>query len=101
MLDTAIRGLEEIGRSTAGAPPDLSQAVAYQKLGDIFRVIGRSDDRPPALRPVATAGRGAISSQSPGEIEAAEVLYRAHMGLGLLDLRAEQFDAAKRTSAVP
>ena len=42
VLKTAIRGLEDLGRNTAGAPPDLSQAVAYQKLGDIFRIIGRS-----------------------------------------------------------
>ena len=40
--NTAIAGLEEIASSTAGSPPDLSQAVAHQKLGDIFRIIGRS-----------------------------------------------------------
>ena len=37
-------GLEEIARSTSETAPDLSQAVAHQKLGDIFRIIGRSAD---------------------------------------------------------
>ena len=87
-------GLEEIERSTAGAPPSLSQAVAYQKLGDIFRIIGRSmTSRQYYGQSQRLAEDWLI--QSPGEIEAVEVLYRTHMGLGLLNLRAEQFDASK------
>ncbi len=94
LLDTAIRGLEELERSTAGAAPDLSQAVAYQKLGDIFRVIGRAEaarlhyDR--ALR-IA----GALPDDDPDDSSTMEVLYQAHMGLGLIDLRAEKFDQCK------
>ena len=60
LLDTAIRGLEEIERSTAGASPDLSQAVAYQKLGDIYRVIGQSRRRAAPLRPVARGSPAAL-----------------------------------------
>ncbi len=52
LLNTAIAGLEEIASSAAGSAPDLSQAVAHQKLGDIFRIIGRSADGTPALRPL-------------------------------------------------
>ncbi len=94
VLKTAIRGLDEIGRSTAGARPSLSQAVAYQKLGDIFRIIGRSMT---ARRHYNQSERLAEErfAESPGEIEAAEVLYRIHMGLGLLNLRAKQLDATK------
>ncbi len=94
VLKTAIRGLEDLGRNTAGAPPDLSQAVAYQKLGDIFRIIGRSVT---ARQHYNQSQRLAEERfrQSPRELEAAEVLYRTHMGLGLLDLRADQFDATK------
>ena len=44
LLGTAIGLLEEIERSGAGTAPDLSQAVAYQKLGDIFRSIGRAGE---------------------------------------------------------
>ena len=44
LLDTAIAGLEEISRRTAGSPPDLSQAAAHQKLGDMYRIIGRYGD---------------------------------------------------------
>ncbi len=42
LLDTAIRGLEELERSTAGSATNLSQAVAYEKLGDIYRIIGQA-----------------------------------------------------------
>jgi tetratricopeptide (TPR) repeat protein len=94
VLKTAIRGLEELGRSTAGAPPDLSQAVAYQKLGDIFRIIGRSMTARQHYNQSQRLAEDRLT-QSPGEIEAAEVLYRTHMGLGLLNLRAKHLDATK------
>ncbi len=44
LLDTALEGLDEIALRTAAAPPDLERAVAHQKLGDIFREIGRTDE---------------------------------------------------------
>jgi eukaryotic-like serine/threonine-protein kinase len=94
LLDTAIRGLEEIERSTAGASPDLSQAVAYQKLADIFRVIGQtSAARLHYARALRIAG--ALPDAPAGDTAIPEVLYQAHMGLGLVDVRAEQFDDAK------
>ena len=56
LLDTAIAGLEQISRSTAGLPPDLSQAVAHQKLGDMYRIIGRYRGCQRALYEVTQAG---------------------------------------------
>src|SRR4051794_10377904 len=42
LLDTAIAGLEEISRSAEASAPDLGRATALEKLGDIFRQLGRS-----------------------------------------------------------
>jgi serine/threonine protein kinase len=94
LLATAIAGLDEIGQSAVGAAPDLSQAVAHQKIGDIFRIIGRSDT---ARQHYDRARRLASTAQAParGETGNAEVLYQTHMGLGLLAIRAQQFDAAR------
>ena len=44
LLNTAIAGLEAISHRTAGLPPDVSQAAAHQKLGDMYRIIGRYAD---------------------------------------------------------
>jgi tetratricopeptide (TPR) repeat protein len=95
LLDTAIRGLQEIERSTAGSATNLSQAAAYQKLGDIYRVIGQT----PAARQyydrsLRTAGE--LLAAKPDNLEIREVLYQAQMGLGLVDIRSNRFDDAKR-----
>ena len=94
LLDTAIAGLDEIGRSTLGSPPDSSRAVAHQKLADIFRIIGET----PAARRHYQQSRSLaedLLAATPGALPIEEVLYQTHMGLGLLDLRGEQFDEAK------
>src|SRR5262249_6084975 len=44
LLDTALDGLEQVAHSAEAAAPDLSRSVAHQKLGDIFRQVGRNDD---------------------------------------------------------
>ena len=44
LLDTALDGLDQVARSAEAAAPDSSRAVAHQKLGDIFRQVGRNDD---------------------------------------------------------
>jgi serine/threonine protein kinase len=94
LLDTAIRGLEELERSAAGGSPNLSQAVAYQKLGDIFRVIFKPEmARIHYRRSLQIAG--ALLSGHPDPIAVQEVLYLAQMGLGHVDMRAKQYDAAK------
>jgi serine/threonine protein kinase len=94
LLDTAIRGLDEIGRSTEGASPDLSQAVAYQKLGDIYRIIGQTSA---ARLHYGRALRIAepLLDVTPRDAAIQDVLYHAHMGLGLVDRKAKQFDDAK------
>ena len=94
LLDTAIAGLDEIGRSTASSAPDLSQAVAHQKLGDIFRIIGQSVA---ARRHYDQSQRLAehLLVDAPHDLAIAEELYQTYMGVGLLNIRAEQFDDAK------
>src|SRR4029077_3071631 len=42
LLDTAISRLDEIASSAEATRPDLSRAVAHQKLGEIYRQVGRS-----------------------------------------------------------
>jgi hypothetical protein len=94
LLDTSIAGLDEIGRSTLGSPPDLSQAVAHQKLADIFRIIGQipaSHEHYQRSRSLAEDLLAATLVATPIE----EVLYQTYMGLGLLGVRAEQYDEAK------
>jgi serine/threonine protein kinase len=95
LLDTAIRGLQEIERSTAGSATNLSQAVAYQKLGDIYRVIGET----PAARQYYDRSlriAGDLLAGTPGNLAIQEILYQAHMGLGVMAIRSNRFDEAKR-----
>jgi eukaryotic-like serine/threonine-protein kinase len=94
LLNTAITGLEEIASSTAGSPPDLSQAVAHQKLGDIFRIIGRSAE---ARRHYDQSRSLAVAllASDPDSLPITEDLYQTHMGLGLLSMSPGHFDSAK------
>jgi eukaryotic-like serine/threonine-protein kinase len=93
LLDTAIRGLEELERSTAGASPDLSQAVAYQKLGEIFRVIGQSSvARGHYERSLKIAEM--LHAAAPDDLAIKDVLFQDQMGLGHVDMNGERFHAA-------
>ncbi len=94
LLNTAIAGLDEIAQSTVGSAPDLSQAVAHQKLGDNFRIIGRSAQ---ARRHYELSRRLAenLLAAAPNDIAVAQELYQAHMGLGLLNIAAKQYGDAK------
>ncbi len=72
----------------------MSQAVAHQKLGDIFRIIGRSVD----ARRHYDRSRGLsedLLASVPGDLAAGENLYQSHMGLGLLDIAIRQWNGAK------
>ena len=95
LLDTAIRGLEEIERSTAGAAPDLSQAVAYEKLGDIYRVIG--DSRAARQHYDRSLGIAeGLPLDTPNNHAIQKVVYQVYMGLGLVDLlRDKHYEAAQ------
>ncbi len=41
LLDTAIAGLGELAREDDSTAPDLGRAIAYLKLGEIYRQVGR------------------------------------------------------------
>jgi tetratricopeptide (TPR) repeat protein len=94
LLDTAIAGLDEITRSNDASAPDLSRAVAHQKLGDIFHQVGRTAD---ARRQLEQAHRLAeqLAVGSPGDLAIAECLERACLGLGEMSLSAGQYGEAK------
>ena len=83
LLNSAIAGLEEIGQSTAGSAPDLSQAVAHQKLGDIFRIIGRSAEARLHFARSRDLSDDLLAADS-SDLSAGENLYQAHMGLGIV-----------------
>ena len=94
LLDTAIAGLEEISLRTAGSPPDLSQAAAHQKLGDMYRIIGRfGDARGHYARSRELADD--LLALDPDNIAIGEVLYQTRMGLGLLNMATGNFAPAK------
>ncbi len=94
LLDSALAGLEEIAQGATGSAHDLSQAVAHQKLGDIFRIIGRSPD---ARRHYNRARElsESLLSQIPDDLAAGETLYQTSMGLGRLMITDQEFDGAK------
>jgi tetratricopeptide (TPR) repeat protein len=95
LLNSAIADLEEIAQSTLGAPPDLSQADAHEKLGDIYRIVGghAAEARRHYERSRSLA-EALLDEEDPEGAQAADSLYRALMGLGLLDIDLEQFEPA-------
>jgi tetratricopeptide (TPR) repeat protein len=94
LLNSAIADLEAIAQSTLGSPPDLSQADAHEKLGDIYRIIGHDVEARGHYERSRRLAEGLLRSESAGP-QAADALYRTLMGLGLLDIALEQFEAAK------
>ena len=94
LLDKAIAGLEQISGSTAGLPPDLSRAVAHQKLGDMYRIIGRFADARGHYAKSRNLSEELLALR-PDNIAIGDVLYQTRMGLGLLDMAAERFALAK------
>ncbi|QEH35754.1 Serine/threonine-protein kinase PknB [Aquisphaera giovannonii] len=83
LLDTAIAGLDDLATSTEATPPDMSRAAAHQKLGEIYRQVGRSAE---AGRQFELAVRLAEqrAEDAPGDLAARDCLIRAHIGLGEL-----------------
>ena len=94
MLNTAIAGLEEIAQGAAGSAPDLSQAVAHQKLGDIFESSVES-----RMHADTTAGARSLTegllAEDPDDPPTAENLYQTCMGRGLLSMATKQYGDAK------
>ena len=93
LLDTALEGLDEIAESTAAATPDLERAVAHQKLGDIFREIGRIDDAAVQYK-FARQLALALAATAPGDLAIADCLSRTFAGLGELSLNGDRIDEA-------
>jgi tetratricopeptide (TPR) repeat protein len=94
LLDTAIAGLDEIARSAEASAPDVSRAVAHQKLGDIFHEIDRGDDARRQYRLALKLAR-ALDGASPRDPAIVECLYRVNMGLGELELQDRKAASAQ------
>ncbi|MGO9466039.1 MAG: protein kinase domain-containing protein [Isosphaeraceae bacterium] len=93
VLDTALAGLEEVAESARTAAPDIGRAVAHQKLGDIFREIGRMDD---ARRQYESARVLAeqLAAAAPRDLAISECQSGTFAGLGDLGLHADQLEQA-------
>ena len=93
LLDTAIAGLDEIASNAEATPPDLSRAVAHQRLGEIYRQIGQLAE---ALRQLDHAVRLAeqLAAAAPLDLAVKDCLSRSHVGLGEIHLRAAETDLA-------
>jgi tetratricopeptide (TPR) repeat protein len=81
LLNTAIKGLDDIARGTEGTAPDLSRAVAHQKLGEIYQQIGRVDDARRQLE-LARGLAEKLAAVAPNDLAVAECLRDAMAGLG-------------------
>ena len=85
-------------RRSSGAPPGPRPTSARPSPIRSSATSTASSARSPP-RDSTTIGRCGsprpCSTVHPDDLAIQEVLYQAHMGLGLVDLRAEQFDAAK------
>jgi serine/threonine protein kinase len=89
LLDTALDGLDQVALSAEAAAPDLSRAVAHQKLGDIFRQVGRNDE---ATRQYELSQQVAdrLAVTAPEDRAIALCLARSHAGLAELCLNADR-----------
>jgi tetratricopeptide (TPR) repeat protein len=94
LLDTAIKGLDAVALGNEGSAPDLSRAVAHQKLGAIYLQIGRTAE---ARRQLDSARRLAenLSAQTREDLPVAECLRDALAGLGAISVHDHQYDEAK------
>ncbi|HEV3166333.1 MAG TPA: serine/threonine-protein kinase, partial [Isosphaeraceae bacterium] len=92
-LATAIDVLNQIARGAEASAPDLSRAVAHQKLGDIFRQVGRLTE---ARRQYELARRLSEGLADPAHrtLPIKECLRGTYYGLGALVLKEGQNRAA-------
>jgi tetratricopeptide (TPR) repeat protein len=93
LLDTAAAGLDAIARGAEATAPDLSRAVAHEKLGEIYYQIGRADE---ATRQLDQARRLAddLAAVAPADPGVTDCLARAHTVLGELAIDGRRFDEA-------
>jgi serine/threonine-protein kinase len=95
LLSTAIVGLDEMARTTEAAAPNLSRAVAHQKLGEIFREVGRTDDARRQLEKSRELAE-ALARSDPASPPILECLASSFAGLAELDRSVGRYDDAKR-----
>ncbi|MDR3638192.1 MAG: serine/threonine-protein kinase [Isosphaeraceae bacterium] len=81
ILGTAIRGLDEIARSTEGSAPDLSRAVAHLKLGDIYGEVGMISEARRQYEQARQLARDRAAA-APRDLAAADCLRDSYAGLG-------------------
>ena len=95
LLEKALDGLDQVARDAEASAPDLGRAVAHQKLGDIFRQVGRNEE---AQRQYGFAQELAdrLAAASPQDAEIADCLARSHAGLGELCLNADRHQGRRR-----
>ena len=93
LLNTAIQGLDQIAKSTEGAAPDLSRAVAHAKLGAIYREVGLAAE---AHRQLDLARELAerLAAASPPILPPPNASRDALAGIGGLSVEAGHPDAA-------
>ncbi len=78
LLDTAIAGLGELASEDDAFAPDLGRAVAYLKLGEVYRQVGRTPEaREKFARSIELARK--LHSAAPHDVSVLECLCR---GLG-------------------
>jgi tetratricopeptide (TPR) repeat protein len=94
LLNTAIKGLDDIAQGTEGTAPDLSRAVAHQKLGEIYLQIGRATE---AGRQLDHARRLAVklAAATPNDLAVAECLRDARAGLGAVCIHDRRYAEAR------
>jgi serine/threonine protein kinase len=95
LLDTALAGLEEVAESAKSEAPDIGRAVAHQKLGDIFREIGRMEDAGRQYESARVLAEG-LAAAKPSDVASRECLEATFAGLGDLSLHADRLDDAVR-----
>jgi tetratricopeptide (TPR) repeat protein/predicted Ser/Thr protein kinase len=94
-LDMAVAGLDEIAATAEATPPDMSRAVAHQKLGEIYLQVGRTAEAARQLdQAVGLAEQ--LATAAPGDLAVKECLSRSLVGLGEIHLLAKQTEIALR-----
>ena len=93
LLDTAIAGLSELASEDDAFAPDLGRAVAYLKLGEVYRQVGRIlEARKEFERSIELARK--LNSATPHDVSVLECLCRGfgQVGYSIL-LEDRPFDA--------
>jgi serine/threonine protein kinase/tetratricopeptide (TPR) repeat protein len=97
LLAKALRGLDKIAKTAEVATPNLSRAVAHQKLGNIFRQIGRTQEAVHHYDQARVLAERLIA-ESPENIATAECLRDTYHGIADIDMKIGRFDEANQAA---